>query len=1196
MYLKRLELKGFKSFADKCVITLEPGISAIVGPNGSGKSNISDSILWVLGERNAKSLRGGVMEDVIFAGSSKRGAVSVAEVTLVLDNSDGVLPIEYNEVSISRRLYRTGESEYLINGVTARRLDVLDVLHDSGIGTDTNSIISQGHLDSILQSKPADRRTLIEEAAGVLKHKQRKIRSSRKLERMNFNMQRIGDVMAEIERQLKPLRIKAKRAAAYDGLMEELSELTLEIAVDDLKNIKGKWDKVDNERKELQVSVESKKAEFEKSEEELSNLRKKIASQNSDIVEYSSKQRQLNSYIDKLSGSAMLLDQKSQNEKEKYESYVDVASNDKDVSPEKQQILNNISEIKSSLENVQARLDEENLKSETAKTDSEESKEKLENLKSQYSEKSALLKDVQKQLSDNRTIVNQASENMLKYQEEIASAKTKIEDLNNKIKKNSEEIKSCEKSKSEKETLYKKLNDQHEKNVKKLNEINDKFSEKQNLVKSLNDELNELNSHIMATEKIIEVSLNELSDSYKWFDKNKSKFKNVCNFSDSVKVSEKYLGLLEKLLGGYSSSFIVEDSEISTINNDLKSSNESKGSLRIVSNKESKFVNRSCEEAKKLSEKFNGVCLSDEVKLNNKAFSVVSNVVAFDKFEDALSASKESIGVVCASLDGSVIYPDGRYDFCDSFVSESDENPGSKSIIGYKKNLQKMIKEQTKLNGKIESATKDFDKIKEDLNNLNEQESDLKNNLASSKAEFEFAVKYYNELNEALESNKQDLDIAKKDFDELKSKYSIDTPDIDNAKKKVSEFTKQVEVLNNEISDLQETVDKSRADYEDKKQNYNTSLVNLTALKERLKSHQENLNKANESLIKQEKIEKDNIEELQISKVKFKAYADLAAVIARLSSLAKKDLSNLDKNFGSINKEAKEVQKLSDDAINASNLARSSYDKENAKLNEVQVELGRLEVQVQNAVDAIDRIDGISVDKALEMPDIEDRDEKLDRQFKIRRRIANMGIINPDAKQEYEILKERYDFLSDQIEDLRAAKISLAKIDRIIDERMKDDFINTFDEVNKNFQKIFGVLFPGGKARLELELPDDVENSGVEVKAQPHGKHVSKMSLLSGGEKSLVALCLLFAVYKKRSTPFYILDEVEAALDDTNLRRLIKYLENLRNDTQLIMITHQRRTMEMSDVLYGVSMKNDGVTRVVSQRLEKDDKLHNIDK
>lgn len=365
---------------------------------------------------------------------------------------------------------------------------------------------------------------------------------------------------------------------------------------------------------------------------------------------------------------------------------------------------------------------------------------------------------------------------------------------------------------------------------------------------------------------------------------------------------------------------------------------------------------------------------------------------------------------------------------------------------------------------------------------------------------------------------------------------------------------------------------------------------------ERLKSQEDILSAAKNRLSALEEKEVLNLEEVKTSKYIATVSLRLSDAFTQIGNLAKQDLAKLDEQFSSVNEAVGDIQKQSDEAIEASNAARKAFDSENQKLSEVQVELGRLEIQVQNAVDVIDNIEGISVDKALEMPDIENRPEKEERQFKLRRRIANMGVINPDAKQEYDILKERYDFLNGQVQDLYAAKVSLAKIDKIIDERMRDDFINTFNEVNTNFQEIFAVLFPGGRARLELELPNDIENSGVEVKAQPHGKSISKMSLLSGGEKSLVALCLLFAVYKKRATPFYILDEVEAALDDTNLRRLIKYLEDLREATQLIMITHQRRTMEMADVLYGVSMKNDGVTRVVSQRLDKDNRLHDIDK
>ena len=380
------------------------------------------------------------------------------------------------------------------------------------------------------------------------------------------------------------------------------------------------------------------------------------------------------------------------------------------------------------------------------------------------------------------------------------------------------------------------------------------------------------------------------------------------------------------------------------------------------------------------------------------------------------------------------------------------------------------------------------------------------------------------------------------------------------------------------------------------KNSYNELVVKQAAMDERLKSQDDILNAAKNRLSALEEKEVSNLKEVKTSKYIATVSLRLSDAFSQIENLAKQDLEKLDERFSSVNEAVGDIQKQSDEAIEASNAARKAFDSENQKLSEVQVELGRLEIQVQNAVDVIDNIEGISVDKALEMPDIENRPEKEERQFKLRRRIANMGVVNPDAKQEYDILKERYDFLNSQVQDLYAAKVSLAKIDKIIDERMRDDFINTFNEVNTNFQEIFAVLFPGGRARLELELPNDIENSGVEVKAQPHGKSISKMSLLSGGEKSLVALCLLFAVYKKRATPFYILDEVEAALDDTNLRRLIKYLEDLREATQLIMITHQRRTMEMADVLYGVSMKNDGVTRVVSQRLDKDNRLHDIDK
>ena len=276
MHLKSLVLKGFKSFADRSVLAMEPGITAVVGPNGSGKSNISDAVLWVLGERNAKHLRGQAMEDVIFAGSSARKSVGVAEVDLVLDNSDGTLPVDYSEVAITRRMYRSGESEYLINGTVARRMDVLDILHDSGLGTGTHSIISQGSLDSILQSKPEDRRALIEEAAGVLKHKQRKAKSERKLAAMDAHLARVKDVAAEVERQLGPLERKAKRARTYQGLAAELSDLSLSLAVDDLRTLRRAWDGAQTREQALQAELEEKRAAIGNAEAHAEELQEKI--------------------------------------------------------------------------------------------------------------------------------------------------------------------------------------------------------------------------------------------------------------------------------------------------------------------------------------------------------------------------------------------------------------------------------------------------------------------------------------------------------------------------------------------------------------------------------------------------------------------------------------------------------------------------------------------------------------------------------------------------------------------------------------------------------------------------------------------------------------------------------------------------------------------------------------------------------
>lgn len=668
------------------------------------------------------------MEDVIFAGSTKRSAVSVAEVSLILDNSDGLLPIEYNEVSVSRRLYRSGESEYLINGVNSRRLDVLDILHDSGIGTDTNSIISQGHLDSILQSKPMDRRTLIEEAAGVLKHKQRKLRSQHKLERMDQNLERIGDVMAEIERQLKPLRIKAKRAEAYDGLVEEASQLTLEIAVDDLKKIKAKWDKVEQEKNNLAKNVEEKKALYQKKDEELTSLRNKIASQNTDIVEYTNKQRKLNSCIDKLSTFAMLMAQKAQNAQEKFNTLLQSDSTSEAISPEKKQILDDIAQIESKHKSMQNELSELKGQCEKAKNESEAAEFDLNEFDREYKAKEESLRSFSQEQQDFD----------LKIQIADTAANEKklfavLKDISEKTENNHKEI--DEKTKIEAEELAS--------------------------LEELTNQLNDVNANILAIEKMLEASYEEASDATKWLNNNKNRFKGIKNLSDAINVPEKYLNLVEALLGAYSSSYITSSTDVKNINNEIKSAKNAHGSLRLVSEEKNNYHKEMLQSAAAAAKKYNAVCLSDEVKINDdQILSVLSNVVVFETSDKAFLAADDCQGLCLASLDGTVIYPDGRYMIGGPFyIDGAFDNDSTRTILSYKKNLEKLNKNASVLNKKAEEIQIKADKIDAEIKKLREKEMQFQNEIATAKAEHDFAIKRLGELKNNLKTDIKDEDL-----------------------------------------------------------------------------------------------------------------------------------------------------------------------------------------------------------------------------------------------------------------------------------------------------------------------------------------------------------------------------------------------------------------------------------------------------
>ncbi len=1188
MYLKRLELKGFKSFANKTIINLEPGISAIVGPNGSGKSNICDAILWVLGENHVKNLRGSIMEDVIFAGSSEKSAVSLAEVCLVLDNSSNTLPLDYSEVSITRRLYRSGENTYLINDCPVRRLDVTDILHDSGIGSDTNSIISQGNLDSILQSHPSDRKAFIEEAAGVLKHKQRKLKSKNKLQKIDQNMIRINDVIFEIERQLKPLRIQAKRAKVYDSLCQELSDLTLKIAVDDLKIIKKKWDETQNIKNKTEDDLNKKKQIYTDSKNQLDQLNNKNLNLNNDILNFGNKQRRLNSVVDNLNSFILILKEKLNNAKniinnQQLNVYSPESSSIKDdLKKEIIDIEDKINKNKKDIGIKSDQLNELNKLHISSKNNYKKTQDEYEQLSNKITNNQKKLENI-----ENKINLFKNSKEETKTKIDVSNAKleminSKLVDLQTDSKKQDNIVLDKEKSLDNINLEIEKINAE----IEKINNNIENFNSEKN---SLNDVLIHVNSEVSTINKLIENEQNNYNSITKWFNKQKGEFKSGV-LADVVEIDSKYLKVVQNLLNDNFNIFVTNN-DINDIQREIYNLNSVNGTLDLLTANE-KFISKNYKDASLCAKEFDGILLADKITYVIEDFSLSKlfcNVVIVDDFKTCCRASKKYTNLICVSMDGCYIYPNGNVRFVkDSNLGDSHDN--KINILQLKQEIKALKKKSKNLKNKIQTIENKFND--EQLKLERSQKSLLAKQTI--RAEIEGQLENLNSNKQSINNDISQLNIKIKEekelIDTLKKTFKSNDYDLETLQNEKDSINKQIDKDKNLINSINKEIKNLEQIYYQNKDNLSQTNSSIESLKSSLDSLNLLYTNAKKRLVEVENNESIAKEEINKHKVICSRCSSTISVLENLKNQASDKLSSLNKTTEDISNSYKRIEEKISSLKDECNKNQKIYENAQTQLQEINIELGKLEVKVQNAVDVIDKQNLLSVDEALKLPDLKNRKEAEDRAFKLNRRITNIGSVNKDAIEDYENLKDRFDFLNEQLTDLKNARISLKKITQIIDSRIKQDFINTFNVVNKNFKEIFEILFPGGQASLELDSPDDIENTGIEVKAQPRGKRISRMSLMSGGEKSLVALCLLFAVYKTRTTPFYILDEVEAALDDTNLTRLLQYFDNLAKTTQLILITHQRRTMEMSDVLYGVSMNSNGITKVVSQKLDRTNK------
>ncbi|MDZ4179033.1 MAG: chromosome segregation protein SMC [Coriobacteriia bacterium] len=1169
MHLRSLTLKGFKSFADKSTLLLEPGVSVVVGPNGSGKSNISDAVLWVLGEQSAKALRGQAMEDVIFAGSAARQAVGVAEVDLTLDNSCGTLPLDFTEITITRRMYRSGESEYLLNHSPCRLMDIHELLHDTGLGRATHSIISQGQLDDVLNSRPEDRRALIEEAAGVLKHKKRRERAVRKLARMDGFLERARDVITEVDRQLKPLARQASRAAEHSALLEDLKRLELSLAVDDLRTFQETWEAVAKEEREADAGLDLLRYRLEEKDRELAKFQSLLEEKGLFVGDLSEQRRRLQSVLERINSGLLLLEEKGKN------------------------LIERLSDLRAKLHHSESRTQQRAAELEVLHKDRSETDA---HLKAHYSS----LIELRREAEASRKERLAADEALAQVTAEMRRARKQHEDRRMEHSTLEQAISSA---KLEQELVEERRSGIKEQRVAlattlaarrtRLEQIEETtarlrrdraladgdvdkrvrvLESRRRDLSELRDRLTSLRAETRGLEEV-DRAFASASPALAWVI---SKERELPGFigplAERLRVPAEYERLVEHVLGSDLFALLVADStSVSAIAENIRGRSE--GEISLIPVDRTLPAPPIPHGARRLAD----LIECDDV-VRPAVQAVLGDVIIADDLASALKLSAPGVRVAVPT--GEIVWPSGK-------VTAGRVVSDSAGVLERKRRMNELADETGALHSRVGESEAAVSTAEEALAVAQQDALEIGQKLAAVAGEHDSLKEEIGRLETTLATLDMDDSRIETRMAEIAERLEKQAPQRRDLEKAITSSEL-------EIADLEEQAALARERQETKFRDetaINTRLsacqVDIATVSERevhLKRQISGITAELTELAETIEATRTTEEALELLRERIQPVHDLySALLERAEHWAVK-LRDRARFEQADSESLRETIHAAQDAVRS---VQTEIDEHNLAVSDVRVRKGQLEVQVSAAAARIVEDLGVPLERALDSDQISDRQRTEDELHRVRRKVENLGPINPIAMQEHESLKERREFLSSAIEDLIASRKALSKVIAAIDRKIRERFVETFEQVDAHFQDIFGMLFPGGHASLALTDPDDPEATGIEVIAQPVGKKLSKMSLMSGGEKSLTALALLFALYRTRPCPFYILDEVEAALDDTNLRRFIAFIDSMRGHTQFIVVTHQRRTMEMADVLYGASMHADGVTKLLSQRIDR---------
>ena len=1181
MYLKRLELQGFKSFADKTVLEFMPGITSVIGPNGSGKSNISDAIRWVLGEQSMKSLRGSKSLDIIFAGTQNRKSLGFAEASLVFDNTDGSLPIEYTEVTITRKIYRSGETGYYINKVPCRLKDVLELFMDTGIGKDGYSIIGQGKIDEILSNKSEDRRHIFEEAAGIVKYRVRKAESEKKLEHTKLNLLRINDILAEIETNIEPLKVQAEKAKKYLNLREELKNIEIGLFLYNIEKYKKELEDIvkDEEIYKIQCNDEEGRLErikalkeelkseidhITESIEEMSNLgfesKKEIEMLNSDInvsntrIENNKQNKErFEKEIEELTVRIQELEDEKKQKEEKKEN----------LKQNREKFAKELEEKEIELAEITKKLSSKELEIEEHKKTVEENTDKKYELQANISEQDINYQNYQKrQTQIKNEMIGNVSEldNTRMKKEEIAKEFYEIESKRNKILSDLEEVN------IEKQEADRKIKDFDS----KINMLSGEKRIKESKLKFLIETEKEKEGYIKSVKTL-------LKDCETTKELGKGMHGVLANI---IEVPEEYQTAIEMCLGSSLQNIVTENEEdAKRLIEHLRKNNLGRASFLPITSVKGKKL-------EKIRGKNTGVIgiASDLIQYSKKYENIILNLlgrtVIVQDMETAIRVAKDNgYSFRIITVEGDVINPSGA-------ITGGSVAKKTVNILGRGREIEKLQKEIKKLEEQIQKLEKEKETYQDSIEHVLEKASSFEKELQEIQITYATGKEKINSIEENIarvETRLNKLKEESKKIEEQKEQSIKNKTDFQEKIQAINEENEKLKKIITEFAELnkdnQKYVDDLNFDITNLKisvSSFDESESSIEEIQERIHSEIESTNKSIENKkIQIEQIKQDNF--------------DLEKAIEEIKEKIEKIKEEV-KNSGSKIEELKEKriqknQKLAEQEEEINNKLKIIEDLK-AQIVKVDAKKTKLEEDINGIINKMWEEYELTPNNVVDYRKPENVQLTREKVKDLRNEIKELGSVNVDSIEEYKNLKDRYDFMCEQRVDLESTMTKLRKIISDMTSMMKEQFKEKFEMINKNFAEVFKELFGGGTASLTLEDKDNILECGIEITVQPPGKKLQNMMLLSGGEKAFTAIALLFAILKINPAPFCVLDEIEAALDDVNVYRYAEYLKKFSKNTQFLVITHRKGTMEAADTVYGITMEENGISKLLSMKLK----------